>query len=85
MKKSSFFLACVVTLGTLFFSSSCGDPADEPEIYTVTFNSNGGSTVDSVTVEEGNTISEPIDPTKAGYVFDGWYEDANLTIAFDFI
>lgn len=84
MKKVPFFLACVVTLGTLFFSSSCGDPADEPEIYTVTFNSNGGSAVDSVTVEEGNTISEPIDPTKAGYVFDGWYEDANLTIAFDF-
>ena len=41
--------------------------------YTVTFNSNGGSTVDIQTVVEGGTAARPDDPTKTGYTFQGWY------------
>lgn len=41
--------------------------------YTVTFDSNGGSTVQPVTVAKGSTVSAPSRaPTKAGYVFAGW-------------
>lgn len=46
-------------------------------IFTVSFNTNGGSAVDEVTVEEGMTIVSPTAPTKAGYDFSGW--DRNLT------
>ncbi|PYE60859.1 putative repeat protein (TIGR02543 family), partial [Aneurinibacillus soli] len=52
--------------------------------YTVTFNSNGGSTVANQTVAHGGTASEPTAPTKAGNTFGGWYSDAGLTNAFAF-
>ena len=52
--------------------------------YTVTFDSNGGSSVTKQTVASGKTVSEPADPTREGYVFDGWYIDKELTDAYDF-
>lgn len=52
--------------------------------YTVTFNSNGGSAVDSLTVEHGNAITAPAAPTKSGYTFAGWFTDEALTTAYDF-
>lgn len=52
--------------------------------YAITFNSNGGSEVASVEIEKGKTLTKPANPTKAGYTFDGWYTDAELTLAFDF-
>ncbi|HBY65922.1 MAG TPA: hypothetical protein DEG42_06070, partial [Acholeplasmataceae bacterium] len=42
-------------------------------MYTVTFDSTGGSAVASVEVEENLTVEEPADPTKTGYVFVGWF------------
>ena len=51
-------------------------PGSSPVTYTVTFNSNGGSSVPSKTVDPGNTVPEPFPyPTKPGYNFDGWYRD----------
>lgn len=52
--------------------------------YTVTFNTNGGSAVDAVTVINGKTVAKPNDPAKDGNVFLGWYSDAELTKAFFF-
>ena len=43
------------------------------EQHTVTFDSKGGSSVDSQTVPDGGKVTKPTDPTKTGYVFDGWY------------
>ena len=40
--------------------------------YTVTFNSNGGSSVGSQMVTEGGKVSKPSDPTRGGYKFAGW-------------
>lgn len=40
--------------------------------YTVTFDSNGGSTVANATVEHGETVTEPSAPTREGYHFAGW-------------
>ncbi|MGM9971509.1 MAG: pectinesterase family protein, partial [Anaeroplasmataceae bacterium] len=55
----------------------------EATIYTVTFNTNGGSSISSLNVVEGNTISLPTAPTKDGYTFVGWYSDSSLTTAFN--
>jgi len=50
----------------------------------VAFNSNGGSTVASITVAYGETVQEPTTPTKAGSAFAGWYANQALTTPFDF-
>jgi len=47
--------------------------------YTVTFNSNGGSAVSSVTQNYNTQVSAPTTPTKTGHTFAGWYTDAGLT------
>ena len=52
--------------------------------YTVTFNSNGGSSVESFSVINGKTIEKPEDPTKEGYKFIGWYTDDKFTEPFLF-
>ena len=44
--------------------------------YTVTFNSNGGSSVSSKELEWGILIDKPTNPTRSGYEFAGWlYND----------
>ncbi len=53
--------------------------------YTVSFESNGGSTVEAITdVAYGTAVSAPEAPTKTGYSFDKWYSDSDLTVAYDF-
>ena len=43
--------------------------------YTITFNTNGGSTVDAITQDYGTEITPPADPTREGYVFAGWSQE----------
>lgn len=50
-------------------------PEDETVKYTVTFNSDGGSSVKKQTVVEGKKISKPTNPTKSGYTFVSWTLD----------
>ncbi len=57
--------------------------------YTVTFNSNGGTSVASQTVAAGGKVVKPTDPTKPStstmrYTFAGWYSNPGLTTAYDF-
>ena len=52
--------------------------------YTVTFNSQGGSVVNSQTVESSGLATEPTDTTKIGYAFGGWYKEPECTNAWDF-
>ncbi|MCH5153920.1 MAG: InlB B-repeat-containing protein [Clostridiales bacterium] len=44
--------------------------------YTVTFDSKGGSAVESKTVEYGDTVDKPADPTYDGKRFVGWCTDS---------
>lgn len=52
--------------------------------FTVDFESNGGSAVDSETAFYETPINEPNPPEKVGYVFDGWFVDSVFTSEFDF-
>ena len=54
------------------------------EPYTVTFESNGGTAVPPEKVADGNKLERPASPAKEGYVFEGWYTDEALTLAYDF-
>ena len=54
------------------------------QTYTVTFDTNGGSEVDPVTVDAGSTVTKPADPTKSGYTFGGWYKDSTLQTPWNF-
>ena len=47
--------------------------------FTVTFNSMGGSSVESKTVKDGDLLTEPAEPKYDGYIFNGWYKDEACT------
>ena len=63
-----------VTVDVTFTAKDC----------TVTYESNGGSTVPSQTVKYNETANKPADPTKSGYTFAGWYTEEKLTNKYDF-
>ena len=50
----------------------------------VTFESNGGSSIDDEFWFDDDTIDAPEQPTRAGYYFDGWFADEALTTEWDF-
>lgn len=52
---------------------------------TIKFNTDGGSKVGSIVVENGKIIVLPINPTKEGYVFAGWVDEDGNTITKDTI
>lgn len=52
--------------------------------YTISFESNGGSLVNSITRDYGTSINQPQNPFKSGYIFGGWYLDQSLETPFDF-
>ncbi|MBR4329128.1 MAG: InlB B-repeat-containing protein, partial [Candidatus Riflebacteria bacterium] len=57
----------------------------QPITYTVTFNTNGGSSIDTQTVQHGKLAEQPKDaPTKEDYSFAGWYTDNKYTTEFNF-
>ena len=53
-------------------------------IHRVIFETNGGSNIEEVEIEHDGVVQEPEAPSKDGYDFGGWYEDATLTTEFDF-
>ena len=57
-------------------------PAEDA--FTVTFDANGGSVVDPVTVKYGEKVAAPAVPTRDGYTFAGWTSDKEGKQAYDF-
>ena len=54
------------------------------ELYTVTYNTDGGSDVAVVSAYENTSLTKPTAPTKNGYNFIGWYKDEGLQTLWDF-
>jgi len=52
--------------------------------YTVSFETNGGNSIDSRTLPYNAELEEPEQPVKTGYNFIGWYTDEALTIPYSF-
>lgn len=56
-----------------------------PKTFTVTFNSQGGTAVKSVTVNANSKVAKPAtNPTRTGCKFVGWYKDSKCTMACNF-
>ena len=80
-------LVAVIVGGVVFSSlGSQGSPASstaffepEPVVFTVSFETAGGTTIDPQEIEEGDKVYSPTDPTREGYSFVGWYRNKNLT------
>lgn len=66
--------------------SGGGSSAVTPAVrYTVSFDSQGGSAVASVSVAQGERPFAPAAPTREGYTFAGWYTDSACTAAYRFM
>ena len=55
-----------------------------PNQYQVVFESNGGTSIQGISVSFEDFVTEPVAPTKLGYDFIGWYTDEALTERYDF-
>jgi uncharacterized protein (TIGR02145 family)/uncharacterized repeat protein (TIGR02543 family) len=52
--------------------------------YTVTFNSQNGSAVNSQNIALGGKATSPANPTRTGYTFGGWYKEDTYTTQWNF-
>lgn len=52
--------------------------SDPKNARFIAFNSNGGSTVQMISASPNANITWPENPTKQGYIFDGWYTEKEL-------
>ncbi len=52
--------------------------------YTVSFQSNGGSKVPDQILDGSGRVKKPPMPSRPGYRFDGWYEDAAFSNPWNF-
>ena len=52
----------------------------EPVTITITFDTNGGSKIDSVTINKETELILPEEPTLEGYVFKGWIDKNEMPI-----
>lgn len=81
MKKFRIgILAIIVCL----FLTGCGCANKKINEFTVKFDSNGGTIVENQTITKGEKATKPSDPTKEGYIFDGWYLDLDDASEYDF-
>ncbi len=69
MKLKAIILGMFLSL--VLVLTACGSN-DSSDMLTVSFDSNGGSTIESVNVKSGDKVAKPTDPTKDGYSFDVW-------------
>lgn len=80
MKKRTYIVFIALVLLTLALLVSCdGNDTDAaPVMHTVTFNTQGGSDVQSQRVSHGAKVILPTDPEKEGYIFKHWEKDGAL-------
>ena len=89
-KKLTWLIALAVLFAFSMLMVACkpgqDEPGPEPEptLYTVTFDSNGGSAVPDQGVYEGEKVTKPGDPTRGGYSFVAWYKEEGLTTKWEF-
>jgi uncharacterized repeat protein (TIGR02543 family) len=67
----ALLIVSLIAAGILFFSQK-----PETETYMLSFETEGGTTLNPLVLEYGHPILIPENPQKDGYIFAGWYEDS---------
>lgn len=70
MKKINYLLVILFVFIMLF-----GCQSSLPKEYLLSFETNGGNTIDDITIEHGQNITNLNEPLRQGYSFDGWFLD----------
>lgn len=73
-----------ITGNTTLYANWTQNPLPSPIVYTVTYDSQGGSAVESVNVNANSTIPVPGTPVLAGYTFKGWFKEPACINAWNF-
>ena len=94
MKKIIFFIIIFINLILL---SSCNTSRPSAYLTTadnkkgvvnesvyVTFETNGGNSIERISIEKGKILNVPKNPTRENAEFNGWFIDKELTIPYDF-
>jgi uncharacterized repeat protein (TIGR02543 family) len=78
-------LSLLMIVAMTLFAACSGEDDNTKTVYTVTFETDGGTPAPSdQKVEEGGTVTAPsVNPTKAGYVFVYWHV-SGATTAYNF-
>lgn len=79
---SSIITIIILTIITVLITNK------KPITYSVTFETNGGSLVETQIVKKDDTVQKPLNPVKEGYVFNEWTYlgktyDFNLNVVSD--
>ncbi len=77
MKRKSFLAIMVLMLAIVLLTACNKDGKHNEQEYMITFDSKGGSAVQSIKASAGAAITAPTKPTKDGFVFAGWYESTD--------
>lgn len=78
LKTANIMVTAFIVLlvaATVFIVSHSG--------FTVSFDTNGGSHIESIKVMHSEIVKLQEDPVKEGYVFTGWYTDRDCTESFN--
>ena len=78
----------IVTPGTKFTKDTTLTAkwvSNDAETITAVFDTDGGSSINNIVIEDGKTIILPNSPTKSGYVFAGWIDENGNLISEDTI
>ncbi len=83
MKKTfCVFLLIITVLALTCVLFACGDKKNNASsTYIISFNTNGGSKVESISLKSGSPITLPEAPTRDGYIFTGWFLDNKFETA----
>lgn len=83
MKKNFYKTFLVLSVAFLFLGCKKNDLQNITE-FTVTFNSNSGSEIKSLKVQENKTFSKPTNPTNGELLFANWFKEEALVNVWDF-
>jgi len=84
MKYLSYLVVVFLFFSTALVVSSCDDGNDEPKSFTVSFETDGGTSVADQTVTSGSKVTKPADPTKPGHSLVAWYKETGFTTEWNF-
>ena len=80
-EKNNLIWLSVFLIGLVFLTGCTTTP---DSTYTVTFDSQGGSTVNSQIMEYGQLVNEPAESIREGYTFEGWYQESDYINLWNF-